>query len=44
MSDFGLRIGIEGERDFKAARREINQSFVVGRVFGVSEGCVFLGG
>ena|GEM_PF-2232744 len=29
MSDFGLRIGIEGERDFKAALREINQSFKV---------------
>jgi len=29
MSDFVLRIGIEGERDFKAALREINQSFKV---------------
>ena len=29
MADFGLRIGSEGERDFKAALREINQSFKV---------------
>ena len=29
MSNFGLRIGIEGERDFKAALREINQSLKV---------------
>ena len=29
MADFGLRIGIEGERDFKAALRDINQSFRV---------------
>lgn len=28
-NDFGLRIGIEGERDFKAALRDINQSFKV---------------
>lgn len=27
--DFGLCIGIEGEADFKAALREINQSFKV---------------
>lgn len=27
--DFGLRIGIEGGRDFKAAMRDINQSFKV---------------
>lgn len=27
--DFGLRIGIEGERDFRSALREINQSFKV---------------
>lgn len=27
--DFGLRIGIEGERDFKNALRDINQSFKV---------------
>ena len=29
MSDFGLKIGIEGERQFKNALREINQSFRV---------------
>ena len=29
MSDFGLRIGIEGERDFRAALRDINQAFKV---------------
>src|SRR5262245_23509421 len=29
MADFGLRIGVEGERDFKAALRDINQSFKV---------------
>ena len=29
MSDFGLRIGVEGERDFKAALRDINQAFKV---------------
>ena len=29
MSDFGLRIGLEGERDFKAALRDINQAFKV---------------
>lgn len=28
-NDFGLRIGIEGERDFKATLRDINQSFKV---------------
>ena len=27
-SDFGLHIGIEGERDFRAALRDINQAFV----------------
>jgi hypothetical protein len=27
--DFGLKIGIEGERKFKNAIREINQSFKV---------------
>jgi capsule polysaccharide export protein KpsE/RkpR len=27
--DFGLRIGIEGERDFRAALNEINQSLKV---------------
>jgi TP901 family phage tail tape measure protein len=31
MSDFGLKIGIEGEKEFKNALREINQSF---KVFG----------
>jgi len=29
LSDFGLKIGIEGERQFKNALREINQSFRV---------------
>ena len=29
MPDFGLRIGIEGERDFKNALRDINQAFKV---------------
>lgn len=29
MSDFGLRLGIEGEREFKKALSEINQSFKV---------------
>jgi len=29
MADFGLRIGIDGEKDFKAALNEINQSFKV---------------
>ncbi|MDR1559215.1 MAG: phage tail protein [Clostridiales bacterium] len=29
MDNFGLRIGIEGERDFRAALRDINQSFKV---------------
>jgi chromosome segregation ATPase len=29
MSDFGLRIGLEGERDFKSALRDINQAFKV---------------
>jgi len=28
-SDFGLRIGIDGERDFKKALADINQSFKV---------------
>ena len=28
-SDFGLKIGIEGEREFKAALRDINQQFKV---------------
>ena len=27
--DFGLRIGIEGERDFKAALADINRFFKV---------------
>ena len=29
MSDFGLRIGLEGEREFKAGLRDINQNFKV---------------
>jgi len=29
MPDFGLRIGIEGEKDFKNALKDINQSFKV---------------
>jgi TP901 family phage tail tape measure protein len=29
MSDFGLKIGIEGEKEFRNALREINQSFKV---------------
>lgn len=30
MADnFGLKIGIEGEKEFKSAIREINQSFKV---------------
>jgi phage-related minor tail protein len=29
MADFGLRIGIDGEKDFKNALNEINQSFKV---------------
>ena len=29
MSDFGLKIGIEGEREFKKALAEINQNFRV---------------
>lgn len=29
MSDFGLKIGVEGEKDFKNSFREINQSFKV---------------
>jgi len=29
MSDFGLRIGLEGERDFRSALRDINQAFKV---------------
>jgi hypothetical protein len=29
MTDFGLRIGLESERDFKAALRDINQAFKV---------------
>ena len=28
-SDFGLKIGIEGEKEFKKALSEINQSFKV---------------
>jgi phage-related minor tail protein len=28
-NDFGLRIGVEGEADFKAALRDINQQFKV---------------
>ena len=28
-SDFGLKIGIEGEREFKAALKDINQQFKV---------------
>ncbi|OQB24765.1 MAG: hypothetical protein BWY11_00882 [Firmicutes bacterium ADurb.Bin182] len=28
-NDFGLKIGIEGEREFKQALREINQNFKV---------------
>ena len=28
-SDFGLKIGIEGEREFKAGLKEINQQFKV---------------
>lgn len=29
MSDFGLKIGVEGEKEFKNALREINQNFKV---------------
>jgi len=29
MSDFGLKIGVEGEKDFKNSLRDINQSFKV---------------
>jgi len=29
MSDFGLKIGIEGEKQFKDALRDINQAFKV---------------
>jgi phage-related protein len=29
MADFGLKIGVEGEREFKAALRDINQAFKV---------------
>lgn len=29
MSDFGLKIGLEGEKEFKNALRDINQSFKV---------------
>lgn len=29
MSDFGIKIGVEGEKEFKNALREINQSFKV---------------
>ena len=28
-SDFGLKIGIEGEREFRAALKDINQQFKV---------------
>ena len=28
-SDMGIRLGVEGERDFKAALRDINQAFKV---------------
>ena len=29
MADFGLRVGIDGEREFKQILNEINQSFKV---------------
>lgn len=29
MSDFGLKIGVEGEKEFKSALRDINQNFKV---------------
>jgi len=29
MSDFGLKIGVEGEREFKSSLRDINQTFKV---------------
>jgi len=29
LSDFGLKIGIEGEKQFKDALRDINQAFKV---------------
>ena len=29
MSDFGLKIGLEGEKEFKNALREINQDFKI---------------
>ncbi len=29
MSDFGLKIGVEGEKEFKNSLRDINQTFKV---------------
>jgi phage-related minor tail protein len=29
MSDFGLKIGVEGEKEFKSSLRDINQTFKV---------------